>query len=275
MTHYLGNIRMAALATALCASQAAFGANPVGNADAYDLSVHINLVGVTQLNVDAQTSASLVNVVASASDSQTLPSFSAVDPLSLISLDTGALSSEVEYVGGPLSAIAARASVDDLDLTAHTALVDILGLSAGVVTATTALSGNCPPAAPGINTLLGDFVFGTGFDAGNLHGGGGGDGGDNIGGLPPSGTHLIDPFITILGIDVPNLPLDPPPNTTIDLGQLGIVGAVLILNEQTRTGDGVHSLAVASNAIHLTINVAQLVTAEVIIAHAGVSLACP
>jgi hypothetical protein len=124
--------------------------------------------------------------------------------------------------------------------------------------------------------MLDDFLFFSTFDSGNLvpGGGGGGDGG-GIGGLPPGGGTLVDPVVTILGIPVPGLPLNPPPNTDVDLGALGIVGATLILNEQTNTGDGVHSLARATNAIHLTLDVAQLVTADVIIAHSEVSLACP
>lgn len=278
MTLHLGNIRKAALAAALLIGPAAaYAANPVGNADAYDLSVHINLVGITQLDVGAQTSASLVNVVASASDSQTLPSFGITDPLALISLSTGVLTSEAEYVGGPMSAIAARSSVADLDLSAGTAIVDVLGLAAGAVTSTSSMSGWCPTAAPAPKSLLGDFVFGTGFDFGNLSGGGGGGGGDGggLGGLPPGGTDLVDPVVSILGIPVPGLPLNPPPNTTIDLSQLGIVGATLVLNEHTSDGDGVHSLTLGSNGVHLTLNVAGLVTGDVIIAHTEVSMACP
>lgn len=274
MTLHLANVRKAALAAALLVGPAAaYAANPVGNAAAYDLSVHINLVGVTQLNVDAQTNAALVNVVASASDSETLPSFGISDPLALISLSTGVLTSEAEYVGGPMSAIAARSTVTDLDLSAGTALVDVLGLAAGVVTSTSSMSGWCPVAVPAPKSLLGDFVFGTGFDVGNLNGGGGDGGG--LGGLPPGGTDLIDPVVSILGIPVPGLPLNPPPNTTIDLSQLGIVGATLILNEQTRDGDGVHSLTLGSNGVHLTLNVAGLVTGDVIIAHTEVGMACP
>ncbi|HEY6939898.1 hypothetical protein [Dokdonella sp.] len=279
MTLYQGNVRKAGLALALSiGSAAAHAAPPVGNAAAYDLSVHINLVGITQLDVGAQTSSALVDVVASANDSETLPSFGITDPLALISLSTGVLSSETEYVGGPMSAIAARSTVANLDLGAGTAIVDVLGLGAGLVRSTSSMSGYCPDVAPigPRSSLLGDFVFGTGFDFGNLNGGGGGgaDGG-GLGGLPPGGTDLVDPVVSLLGVPVPGLPLDPPPNTAVDLGQLGIVGATLILNEQSTSGDGVHSLSTASNAIHLTMNVASLVTADVVIAHSEAGLACP
>jgi hypothetical protein len=93
--------------------------------------------------------------------------------------------------------------------------------------------------------------------------------------LPPGGTDLIDPVITILGIPVPALPTNPPPNTSIDLNALGIAGVTLVLNEQTRDGDGVHSLSLGTNAIHLGLNIAGLVTGDVVIAHSEVSMACP
>jgi hypothetical protein len=262
--------RLVVLLAATLSANAAMAANPVGNASAWDLSVDINLVGVTQLNVGAQTSVQLTNVLASASDSQTMPSAAFASPLNLITLSTGALASNVEYVGSNMSAIAARSSVDDLDLAA----AGVLSLVAGTVTSTSSLAGACPDPVPGMKSMLDDFVFYSAFDNGNL-GPGGGGGGGGFGGLPPSGGALIDPSITILGTVVPGLPLNPGPNTIVDLGALGIVGATLVLNEQTTTGDGVHSLATATNAIHLTLNVAQLVTADVIIAHSEVSLACP
>ncbi|HEX7769141.1 MAG TPA: choice-of-anchor P family protein, partial [Dokdonella sp.] len=139
-----------------------------------------------------------------------------------------------------------------------------------------ALAGACPDTPPEVNGLLDDFVFFTGFDPGNLGGGddGGGDGG-GFGGLPPTGANLIDVQLSVLGTDVPALPLDPDPNTEIDLDVLGITGATLVLNEQTRSGDGVSSLAVGSNALHLTLGVAGLVNADVIVAHSAVSLDCP
>lgn len=281
MTLHLGNVRKAALAAALLLGPAAASAaNPVGNAAARDFSIHIDLIGLTSLDVDAQTSASLLDVVADASDSDQLPSVSISDPLHLISLSSGELIAEAEYVGAPMSAIAARSTVNELDLSVATVLVDVLGLSSGVIRSTTSMSGYCPAAAPvAPKSLLGDFVFGTGFDSGNLSGGGdgggGGGGGGGLGGLPPGGTDLIDPVITILGIPVPALPTNPPPNTSVDLSALGIAGVTLVLNEQTRDGDGVHSLSLGTNAIHIGLNVAGLVTGDVIIAHSDVSMACP
>jgi len=275
MTVHLNKNRLVVLLAATLSANAAMAASPVGSASAWDLAVHVNLIGLAQLDVGAQTSATLTNIVASASDSQSLPSAAFASPLNLITLSTGLLASDAEYAGGNMSAIAARSSVDDLDLAAG-AGAGVLSLSAGTVTSTSSLAGTCPDPVMGKSaSMLGDFVFFSTFDSGNLWPGGGGGGGGGIGGLPPGGGTLVDPIITILGIPVPGLPLNPPPNTNIDLSALGIVGATLILNEQTTTGDGVHSLARATNAIHLTLNVAQLVTADVIVAHSEVSLACP
>ena len=271
MTVHLNKNRLVVLLAATLSANAAMAASPVGNASAWDLAVHVNLIGLAQLDVGAQTSATLTNVVASASDSQTLPSAAFASPLNLITLSTGVLASDAEYVRGNLSAIAARSSVDDLALGAG---ASVLSLNAGVVTSTSSLAGTCPDPVHATSSLLNDFLFFSTFDTGNLGQGGGGDGG-GLGGLPPSGGTLVDPVVSILGIPVPGLPANPAPNTNVDLAALGIVGATLILNEQTSTGDGVHSLANATNAIHLTLNVAQLVTANVIIAHSEVSLACP
>ncbi|MGN6521532.1 MAG: hypothetical protein ACTHK2_19165 [Dokdonella sp.] len=279
MTVHLANVRKAALAAALfLGPAAAYAANPVGNAEAHDFSIHINLIGLTSLDVASQTSASLVDVVDSAADSDQLPSISISDPLNLMSLNSGELIAETEYVGNAVSAIAAQSTVADLDLSVATALLDVLSLGSGVIRSTTTMSGYCPAAASNApRSLLGDFVFGYGFDQGNLNGGGdpGGGLGGGLGGLPPGGVDLIDPSVTILGIPVPGLPTNPPPNTSIDLSALGIAGVTLVLNEQTRTGDGVHSLTLATNGIHLGLNVAGLVTGDVIVAHSEVGMACP
>lgn len=280
MTVRTSNSRAIALAAtfATACMGHAFAAVPVGNADAYDLSIHIDILGVTQFDLVAPTSAEIVDATESISDSQTLASIIDADPLNLITLSTGTVISEAQYVAGTQSAIAARASVEDLDLQAlGLAQLDILSLTGGEISSQTALAGACPEPPAQVTDLLDDFVFFSGFDQGNLGGGGddgeGNDGG--FGGLPPTGANLVDVQLSVLGIDVPALPLDPDPNTEIDLVSLGIAGATLILNEQTRSGDGVSSLAVASNALHLTMDVAALVTADVIVAHSAVSLDCP
>jgi hypothetical protein len=268
---------LATILTTICAGHAS-AATPVGNADAFDLSIQFNILGLTQFDLTAPTSASIVDATASISDSNSLVSIVDADPLNVITLSTGAVSSEAQYVAGALSAVAARASVEDLDLQASGLLgVDILSLQGGTIASQVALAGFCPDPPPHVDGLLDDFVFYSGFDPGNLGGGddGNGEGDGGVGGLPPTGATLIDVQLGVLGIDVPALPLNPDPNTAIDLGALGIAGATLVLNEQTRSGDGVNSLAVATNALRLTLDVAGVVTANVIIAHSGVSLDCP
>ena len=42
----------------------------------------------------------------------------------------------------------------------------------------------------------------------------------------------------------------------------------------TVTGDGVHSISLATNAIHLALNVPGLVTADVVFAHSDSTLDC-
>lgn len=274
------NSRVIALAATLataCMGNAS-AASPLGNADAYDLSIHIDILGVTQFDLVAPTSAAIVDTTESISDSQSLASIIDADPLNLITLSTGIVTSQAQYVAGTQSAIAARASVEDLELQAlGLAQLDILSLFGGTISSQVALAGACPEPPAQVTDLLDDFVFFSGFDIGNLGGGGddgeGNDGG--FGGLPPTGAELIDVQLSVLGIDVPALPLDPDPNTAIDLDVLGIAGATLILNEQTRSGDGMSSLAVGSNALHLALDVAGLVTADVIVAHSAVSLECP
>jgi len=214
MTVRLNKNRLVVLLAATLSANAAMAASPVGNASAWDLAVHVNLIGLAQLDVGAQTSATLTNVLASASDSQTLPSAAFSSPLNLITLSTGVLASDAEYVGGNgMSAIAARSSVDDLALGAG---ASVLSLNAGVVTSTSSLAGICPdPVHAKAESMLNDFVFFSTFDTGNLvsGGGGGGDGG-GLGGLPPGGGTLVDPVVSILGIPVPGLPLNPAPIRT-------------------------------------------------------------
>lgn len=280
MTDNSRNVRARMLAALLAASAMghAAAATPVGNADAFDLSIQIDILGLTTFNLIAPTSASIVDATETIADSQSLASIIDADPLNLVTLSTGTVTSEAEYVAGPLSAIAARATVEDLELGAlGVGGLDILSLIGGTISSQVALSGFCPEAPVQVNALLDDFMFFSGFDYGNLSDGsdGDGEGGGGAGGLPPSGATLIDVQLGVLGIDVPALPLNPAPNTSIDLAALGIIGATLVLNEQTRSGDGVSSLALASNALHLNLDAAGIASADVIIAHSSVSLACP
>jgi hypothetical protein len=266
------------LAAAVCAAVApAAAAGPTGNAGAYDLSVHINLLGVSQLNVDPQAPAQVANATASIADSHQLASLNTQDVLALLKLQTGLLQSDAQYAGGDFAVVGAQGAVNGLNLSAVTLLAaPVLAVTADNITSRSVLAGACPPTTNGAKDLLGnDFVFFNGFDEGNLtavNSYGGGDTGS--GGLPGSGAKLGNLGLSLLGTNVP-IPLNPPPNTAVNLAGLGIAGATLILNEQTMSGDGVHSLGMTSNAVHLTLNVASLVTADIILAHSEASLSCP
>jgi len=278
MSTTYGKWCMLGLAAAVCAAVApAAAAGPTGNASAYDLSVHINLLGVSQLNVDPQAPAQITNATASIADSHQLAGLNTHDALSLLNLQTGLLKSDAEYAGGNFTVVGAQGAVNGLNLSAVTLLAaPVLAVTADTVVSRSVLAGACPPVANGAKDLLGnDFIFFNGFDEGNLtavNTFGGGDTGS--GGLPGSGAKLGNLTLSLLGTNVP-IPLNPPPNTAVNLAGLGIVGATLILNEQTMSGDGVHSLGMNANAVHLTLNVASLVTAEIILAHSEASLACP
>lgn len=280
MNLHFGKNRLVILVAAAMASSSAFAAAPVGDAHSYDLSISIDLLGLTSLEVGAQASASISSTTVTDSDSSTLPSVNLGDVLNLISVTSGTLTSEAEYQAGAMSAIASANVVEDLNISVETPLAGILNIGAGVVKTTAALSGFCPetlPKAPfGTDSLLDDFLFGTGFDAGNLHTGNDPVDGDGpgIGGLPPTEAQILDPEISILETAITDLPALPPPNTTIDLSNLGIAGVVLVLNEQSTLGDGVHSLWTGTNGIHLTANIASLITADIIISHSEAGLTC-
>jgi hypothetical protein len=212
----------------------------------------------------------LVDVTVATDISNSLPQLDLGD--TLLHLTTGLLTSNAQYVTGNTAAAGGTTTVAGLDLSAVSILNNpLLAISADAVTSSSIVSGYCLPAksaSNGTDGLLDDFVFGSDFDPGNLRSGApGGDPLDN-------GATLAGLTISILGINVPNLPLNPAPNTGIDLSALGIVGATLILNEQTVGGDGVTSISKTSNAVHLALDVAGLVTADVVIGQSEASLDC-
>jgi hypothetical protein len=68
-----------------------------------------------------------------------------------------------------------------------------------------------------------------------------------------------------------DIPVQLPPNTEIDLGILGIT---LIINETTVSGDAISSYGISRNALHLTLNVLNLITGDVVLAHSEASISC-
>jgi len=49
---------------------------------------------------------------------------------------------------------------------------------------------------------------------------------------------------------------------------------VLVLDEQSITGDGITGLGVSNNGVHVTLNALGLITGDVILAHADAAIAC-
>jgi len=239
-----------------------------GSALAEDVSVHINLLGVAQLDVDALAPVQIDNATTATYQENSAAGVDTGD--NFLHLTTGALATEGEYAPGvAISAAGARASVVGFDLSAVSLIGDsLLSITANLIQSRSTMMGYCLPSRGQSRDMFDDISFFNGFDDGNLNAGG-------PGGHPDPGDVVLDGAeITILGIPVPDLPLNPPPNTIVDLGNLGIVGATLILNEQTLGGDGVNTGSLTSNAVHLTLGVAGLITADVVIAHSNAKLDC-
>lgn len=258
-----------AVAAALAASTfSTNAAAQTGSANAQDLSVHVSLLGLANLDVTPQAPSVVADATVAVDISNSLPGLNI--PGALLSLSTGLLTSEAQYVDGGTSASGSTVTIAGLDISAVSLLgAALLSIGADVITSTSIVSGYCVQT-PGIQPagLLSDYVFTNTFDSGNLQSNPpGGDPDDN-------GTKLTNLTISILGIEVPDLPLNPPPNTGIDLNALGLVGATLVLNEQTITGDGINAISKSSNAVHLALNVAGLITADVVVGHSDASLSC-
>ena len=272
MTRYRYSRRSARLPILIAAAFTGFAAMPVnaetGSAAAKDQTIHIDLLGLAQLDVLPQAPVGFDNATEPTSQENSVPSTDIGTPL--IHVSTGAIASQAQYAPGTsFSAAGAEVTVLDFNLS----VVDLIGTSvlsitADLIRSSSSMFGYCLNAGQQRTATLDDITFFNGFDVGNLSPGPGGDPGDN-------GTELEGIAITILGTPVPDIPLNPPPNTTIDLAQLGLAGATLVLNEQTMGGDGVTMSSQTSNAMHLTLNsTGGLITADVAIANSSAKLDC-
>ncbi|MGH8173894.1 MAG: hypothetical protein ACREPX_12190 [Rhodanobacteraceae bacterium] len=267
-TQHTSPRRLGVAIAGLLAFAAPYAQAETGSAIGEDLSIHIDLLGIAELNVNPQAPVQIDH--ASTATEQENSALGVDTGNALLHLNTGVISSEAEYAPGvAISAVGARTSVVDLDLSAVGLLGDgILAITADLIQSRSTVMGYCLPARPQNRDMFDDIGFFNGFDEGNLHAGGP-NGQPNPDDIKLEGLH-----ISILGIEVPDLPLNPAPNTSIDLGALGIVGATLILNEQTLGGDGVNSASLTSNAVHVALDVAGLVTADVVLAHSDAGLDC-
>lgn len=99
----------------------------------------------------------------------------------------------------------------------------------------------------------------------------------DFGALAAAGeTLLAGAALSVAGIPIALIDI-PAPNTAVDLSVLGLVGVSLLLNEQILTGNGIDSIGLAVNAIHLSFNAFVLglasVTGDIIISHAQAQIA--
>lgn len=133
--------------------------------------------------------------------------------------------------------------------------------SGGVVGAD--LNVNTIPALGGGITLLG--LDGTLSSTAQISG--------NTGTLVAVGTTTIENLaLTLNAINVPlgaYVGVNVAPNTSVNLAVLGIANASLILNEQIIAGD---NSSITVNAFHLSVNIANAITTNVILGHSQVQM---
>ncbi|MET0230861.1 MAG: hypothetical protein ABW186_08030 [Rhodanobacteraceae bacterium] len=264
------SVRRVMLGACVAAALVSFDASAeTGSGAASDVAIHVNVLGLAQLDVEPQAAVSFENATEPQSVQDSVASIDLGD--ANVHLGAGASGSSAEFLPGPTWSMAtSNTSIANLDLSA----VDVLGngllsIGADLVQSQSTIMGYCLVSRSALNRSVqtDDIMFFNSFDEGNLYAGfpGDEDGGNVV---------LVNPGVSILGIPVSGLPSLPPPNTAIDLAAQGIVGATLILNEQAITGDGVDWSGVTSNAIHLTLDVAGLVTADVTVGHTDAKLDC-
>ena len=263
------SLRRVMLGACVAVAFASFAASAeTGSGSASDVSVHVSVLGLATLDVDPQAAVSFDNASDPVSMQDGVPSIDLGN--ALIHLSAGVTGSDAQFApGSTWSATEAGTSIANFDLSAVDALGSgLLSIGADLIQSRSAVMGYCLANRVGNRSAaLDDITFFNSFDEGNLYTGfpGDDDGGNVV---------LVNPGISILGIPVSGLPSLPPPNTSIDLAAQGILGATLILNEQSITGDGTDWSRMTSNAIHLTLDVAGLITADVAVGHSDAKLDC-
>jgi hypothetical protein len=242
----------------------------MAGANAYDVQAHISVAGLLNLDIAPIKQSQMTPQTDSFAVQDQLQDWSVGNGLASVSAAT--LQSAVQWEPSASQFIAgAESTAASVAVSAVSLLgASLIEISADQVHALTLIQGQCPsqpartpPHGPQTNDLgdvISNLLYSNGFDTPSLQ--------------PVNNIDLPGLQVSILGIPVPDLPLNPPPNTGIDLHALGIVGATLVLNEQTTGGDGVNALALSSNALHLNLDVAGLVTADVTLGHADTSVTC-
>ncbi|MEP7042428.1 MAG: choice-of-anchor P family protein [Dokdonella sp.] len=245
----------------------------VAGGNAYDIQAHISVAGLINLDISPIKQVQISPQADPFALQDQLQDWSNSNAAGSVS--AGTLDSALQWVPGVSEIIVgAEATATNVAVSAVSLLGSaLIEISADQVHSLTMIAGQCPSGPNGahpshahgpqpndLSDVINDLLYGNGFDTRNL--------------LPVNNVDLPGLQVSILGIAVPNLPLNPPPNTGINLQALGIVGATLMLNEQTTGGDGVNSMTMSTNALHLNIDVAGLITADVTLGHADISLLC-
>jgi hypothetical protein len=261
---------------------APISAAPKASGGAYDLTVNVSILSaIPALVVPSQANVNFSLQQGAFNDSQTAGPLNlgntAIAPL--ITLQTGLLNANTAWYPPSTPTgfliVGSEASVADVDLGAvNPSSTSLLDVTANLVRSTAVISGYCPPAAVAkaaymtqtIGDIAADVVYGNGFDPGNLKSGSGG--GVNAGGEDSTNSGVA---VSVNGNAFANLPTNPAPNTKTCLVGNTIC---LTLNEQTITGDGVSTMSVNRNGLHLVASVPGVVTADVVLAHSEASVAC-
>lgn len=235
--------------------------------NAWDLDVRINVIGLSTLNVQPVTQVQFDDETLPYADSATQPSLDVGN--NVLGLSTGVLQSEVAWAPGEPMMVGAQSSVADVKLTALGLLGgSLITLNTDLALSRVLLSGQCPPPGAGVTSIPGlvdDRIFANGFDTPALQ---------------PVEGDSEDPDLQLPGLELEligipiNIPLTFPPNTVIDLSQLGLAGITLIINEVNIQGDGVNHLWMERNALRLSLNVLGLIRGDVTLAHAEAGIDC-
>jgi len=239
----------------------------VASGNAFDLKVHVNVIGLIDFDLSPLMQVSMAPQSNPYSDSDSLNSYS--NGNAAVSISTDLVSSEILWSPNPSQlTVGAEASAANVNIGVVGLLgLNLLNLHADQIRSMSVISGQCSqarahssPTQKDLGDVIGGLLYTNGFDEQSL--------------LPIDNIDLPGLAISILDTAVPNLPLDPAPNTSIDLSALGLAGASLVLNERTNGGDGINSASSATNAVHVALDVASLATVDVVVGHTDLTVDC-
>ncbi len=261
----LRRIRQCALGSILLVAAGATAAAPRTSGHSYDSTANVSVASVPVLAVGSNDEVQFADKTSAYENSQSTESFDSGSGL-LARLQTGTLGAETQWLPSDgFLAVGSRATANDVDLSVVDGIGGgLLGLHAPLVRPTAIITGTCPVAVrlADLVHIVDDCVLRDGIDIPNLE---------------ASSTAIVQEtepgdsiVLSIDGTDVLNIPTDPGVNVTV---ATGVAGATLILNEQISSGDGFTGPGVATNALHLSLDIVGIITADVAISHLEASIA--